>query len=122
MNLPKPQLLHSKALLIAGALLVVIVALYGAQRSYTPGPQSVAQVGPGSPFPVYVVNEPSMPDDFIPGSTWQFTTWTVPNAMTWTAHVEKVSGSWAYLTVQTNAQSTSGWYYLPRMDGFWQKQ
>ena len=119
MKLPNFRFPSQRVLLIAGAALVIAIALYG-QRAY-PGSQQVAQVGPLSPLPVYVVNEPSMPDDFVPGSTWQFTTWTVPNAMTWTAHVEKVSGSWAYLSVQGNAQLTSGWYYLPRMDGFWQK-
>jgi len=73
-------------------------------------------------LPVYVVNEPSIPDDFVPGSTWRFTTWTVPNSMSWVARVEKVSGSWAYLTVQETQQPSSGWYYIPMMPGRWQKQ
>ncbi|MGA2181872.1 MAG: hypothetical protein ABSH47_02475 [Bryobacteraceae bacterium] len=121
MNLPNSRFPRPRVLLIIGAALVAILAVYGAQRN-APFPQQVAQVGPGYPFPVYVVNEPSIPDEFVPGSTWRFTTWTVPNSMTWSARVEKVSGSWAYLTVQENEQSTSGWYYLPQMPGRWQKQ
>jgi len=116
MNLPK-----SKLLLIGCAALAAIL-VYGAQRGASAPPQQVAQVGPGSPLPVYVVNEPSIPDDFVPGSTWRFTTWTVPNSMSWVARVEKVSGSWAYLTVQETEQATSGWYYIPQMPGRWQKQ
>jgi hypothetical protein len=119
MNLSNPR---PKLLLLIAFALVAILAAYGAQRGYSPAPQSAAQIGPGSPLPVYVVNEPSMPDDFVPGSTWRFTTWTVPNSMTWTARVEKVSGSWAYLTVQASDQTTAGWYYLPQMPGCWQKQ
>ena len=122
MNLPNPRLPRPRLLLIIGAALVAILAVYGAQRSNTPSAQQVAQGGVGSPLPVYVVNEPSIPDDFVPGSTWRFTTWTVPNSMTFSARVDKVSGSWAYLTVQESEQSTSGWYYLPQMPGLWQKQ
>ncbi|MGA3027029.1 MAG: hypothetical protein ABSF98_19910 [Bryobacteraceae bacterium] len=122
MNLPNPRLPRPRLPLLIGAALVAILAVYGAQRAYPPATQQVAQVGPGSPLPVYVVNEPSIPDDFVPGSTWRFTSWTVPNSMTWTARVDKVSGSWAYLTVQGNEQTTAGWYYIPQMPGYWQKQ
>ena len=122
MNLSNLRLARPRLLLIIGAGLVAILAVYGAQRANAPFPQQVAQIGPGSPLPVYVVNEPSIPDDFVPGSTWRFSTWTVPNSMSWLARVEKVSGSWAYLTVQESEQTSSGWYFIPQMPGRWQKQ
>jgi hypothetical protein len=115
MNLPNSRLC------VIGGVLVGILAVSAAQR-YSSAPQQVAQIGSGSPLPVYVVNELAMPDDFVPGSTWKFTTWTVPNSMTWVARVEKVSGSWAYLTVQDSELTSSGWYFIPQMPGRWQKQ
>ena len=115
MNLPKSTVL-------AGCALLAILAVYGAQRGNSPNSQQVAQVGPGYPLPVYVVNEVAMPDDFVVGSTWRFSTWTVPNSMTWVARVDKVAGGWAYLNLQEDAQSASGWYYIPQMPGRWLKQ
>jgi hypothetical protein len=43
--------------------------------------QPVAQIGAGSPLPVYVTNpmqQISLPEGFVQGSQWRFTTWTVP--------------------------------------------
>jgi len=115
MKLSNPSLLFCVALF-------AIWAVYGGQRANTTASQQVAQVGPGYPLPVYVVNEAAMPDDFVAGSTWRFSTWTVPNTMTWVARVDKVEGSWALLNVQENEQSASGWYYIPQMPGRWTKQ
>jgi hypothetical protein len=112
----------SKSTLFVGGALLALLAVYGAQRGGTSGNQQVAQVGSSYPLPVYVVNEVSMPDDFVAGSQWQFTTWTVPNSMSWVAKVEKVEGGWALLNVQENQQSSTGWYYVPQMPGRWQKQ
>jgi len=85
---------------------------------------AVAQVGPGSPLPVYVVNDPkpALPENFTPGTSWKFTTWTIPSTLTFTATVQKVSGPWALLKVTSNAQSTSSWYYVPQMPGTWEQQ
>jgi len=120
MNLPKLQVPRPRVLLLAGAALLLALALYGAQRGGVS--QQVAQIGPLAPMPVYVVNEATVPDDFTPGSTWQFTTWTIPNAFSWTATVERVSGGWAFLNVTQNGQTVSGWYYIPNMQGFWRRQ
>ncbi|MEP6716094.1 MAG: hypothetical protein ABJC09_11010 [Terriglobia bacterium] len=109
-------------MLIAGLLLAGVVAPQAirAQRAAAP---PVAQVGLGAPLPVYVVNEarPSLPDGFVPGTSWKFTTWTVPTTLTFSATVEKTSGGWAYLTVEANASRASKWYYVPQMPGGWEK-
>jgi len=106
-------------LLTGGLALLAVLAVFGAQRG---GSQQMATVGITTPLPVYVMNEPSMPDDFVPGSTWQFTTWSTPNAMTWSARVEKVAGSWALLSLQETNRTTTGWYYIPQMPGRWERR
>ena len=54
-------------------------------------------------FPFTFSNDPPqlLPDGFVPGTQWKFTTWTIPSTLTFTATVDKVAGGWAYLTVQT---------------------
>jgi hypothetical protein len=122
---PAASLTHMKIsetripLLAGGLGLLAVLAVFGAQRG---GSQQMATVGMTTPLPVYVMNEPSMPEDFVAGSTWQFTTWTVPNSMTWSARVEKVSGGWALLSVQAAGQSVTGWYYVPQMPGRWERR
>ena len=109
-------------ILISALILGGLVApqVIRAQRGSTP---AVAQVGPGAPLPVYVVNEvpPSLPDGFVPGTSWRFTTWTVPSTLTFSASVERISGGWAYLTLQTDASKRSRWYYIPEMPGGWEQ-
>jgi hypothetical protein len=85
-------------------------------------PPAMAQVGTASPLPVYVVNEPPpvLPEGFIPGSSWKFTSWTVPNNLSFTATVQRTEGAWAYLTLST--ETTSRWYYIPYMPGAWEAQ
>jgi hypothetical protein len=106
MNLPNPGLL-----LVIGA--VAILSAYGAQRASAPPPQQVAPAGPGSGQPT--------PDGFVPGSKWEFTTWTLP-ARAWLVQVERVSGGWAYLRVEGNGQPPEpAWYNVPQMPGRWRK-
>jgi hypothetical protein len=85
--------------------------------------QSPAQIGTSSPLPVFVTNTPPLPEEFVQGSRWRFTTLTVPTVLTWTATVNSTSGPWAQLTVRTeNGQVSTGWYYIPGMSGSWEKQ
>jgi hypothetical protein len=112
-------------LLAAAALLVGVLLRPGkihAQRNSVPA--SVAQVGVGSPLPVYVVNDlpPLLPEGFVPGSTWKFTTWTLPSTLTFTATVQKTEGGWAALTLSTDPPTASKWYFIPQMPGVWEVQ
>jgi hypothetical protein len=88
--------------------------------------QPVAQIGAGSPLPVYVTNpmqQISLPEGFVQGSQWRFTTWTVPTVISWTATVNKTSGPWANLTITADDRTThSRWYYVPGMPGSWERQ
>src|SRR6185312_10226684 len=90
-----------------------------AQRTAAP---AVAQVGPGSPLPVFVVNDspPRLPEGFTPGSSWRFTTWTVPSTLTFTATVQRTAGGWALLRLSTDP--TPHWYFVPQMPGAWDPQ
>jgi hypothetical protein len=112
-------------LLAAAALLIGVLLRPGrihAQRNSVPA--SLAQVGVGSPLPVYVVNDlpPLLPEGFVPGSTWKFTTWTLPSTLTFTATVQKTEGGWAALTLSTDPPTTSKWYFIPQMPGVWEVQ
>lgn len=91
-----------------------------AQRNPAP---PTASVGSGSPLPVYMVNEPVavLPEGFLPGSSWKFTTWTTPNTLSFTATVQKTEGGWAFLTVNSDTPATR-WYYIPLMPGGWEEQ
>ena len=122
MQINIPMLSLKQVLLIVSAVLLV-AGLAGtqtirAQRSVPP----VALVGPGSPLPVYAVNEPPdlLPEGFVPGSSWKFTTWTMPSMLTFSAKVEKVAGGWAYLTVQSETPKPR-WYFIPEMPGTWEQ-
>jgi hypothetical protein len=121
--------IHSKfsvrqlPLLLFAVLLLSVLLQPGkihAQRNSTP---AVAQVGPGSPLPVFVVNDlpPALPDGFVPGSSWKFTTWTVPSTLSFTATVRQTEGGWALLTLSTDS-ATSRWYFIPQMPGAWEMQ
>lgn len=85
-------------------------------------PAASAQIGMNSPLPVYVTNTPTLPEGFVPGSTWIFTTWTTPSVLTWSATVQRTSGAWAYLEIQVENGTKSRWYYVPAMTGSWERQ
>jgi hypothetical protein len=112
-------------ILIVATLLFALLLRPGkiqAQRNSIPA--SVAQVGAASPLPVYVVNDPPamLPEGFVPGSSWKFTTWTLPSTLTFTATVQKTEGGWAALTLSTDPPTTSKWYFIPQMPGAWEPQ
>lgn len=115
-------------LLISTAAAVVLIGVFvqpwkvHAQRNNPPA--SLAQVGVASPLPVYVTNEPEarLPQGFVPGSSWKFTTWTIPSTLTFTATVQKTEGGWAQLNLSTDPPATSKWYYIPFMPGVWEQQ
>jgi hypothetical protein len=87
-------------------------------------PPVAANVGMATPLPVYEVNEPPalLPEGFVPGSSWKFTTWTIPSTLTFTATVERTEGGWAYLTVKTDTPASTRWYFIPQMPGAWEPQ
>ena len=77
--------------------------------------------GPSSIRGIAETGCPALPEGFVPGTSWKFTTWTLPSSLTFTATVQKTDGGWAYLTV--NADPTSSrWYYIPQMPGAWEPQ
>jgi hypothetical protein len=125
MRLINPRLSTQHVTLILLVVLLLSVLLKPektiAQSKSAP---SVAQVGPGSPLPVFVVNDlgPALPEGFIPGTSWKFTTWTVPSNLAFTVTVQKTEGGWAFLKLTTGAQIVSRWYYVPQMPGAWEQQ
>lgn len=118
-----PNLTARQGGLIVLALLLITVLLQPGKIHAQRTPPPVAQVGPGSPLPVYVTNDvPPLPDGFTPGTQWKFTTWTLPSSLTFTATVQRTEGSWALLTLNTDAAHTPKWYYIPMMPGAWEPQ
>lgn len=109
---------------VAAVLTGVFVQPWKVHAQRNSPPASLAQVGVASPLPVYVTNEPEarLPTEFVPGSVWKFTTWTLPSTLTFTATVQKTEGGWAQLTLSTDPPTTSKWYYIPYMPGVWEKQ
>jgi hypothetical protein len=117
--------LNSQVILIASAAcLVAFIVNPGKTRAQQKGPPAAAEVGIGTPLPVYVVNEPipQVPAGFVPGSSWKFTTWTIPSTLTFTATVQRVEGGWAYLMVSSETPAATRWYYIPQMPGAWEPQ
>jgi hypothetical protein len=110
-------------LIVCAALLIALLLKPEKIRAQPKAAPATAEVGFGSPLPVYVVNDlpPQLPEGFVPGSSWKFTTWTLPSTLTFTATVQKTEGGWAYLTLSTDAAS-SRWYYIPQMPGAWEPQ
>lgn len=107
-----------RTLWIVSALLLAALGSYAQLSESQP-----AQVGISSPLPVFVTNTPPLPQGFTPGSTWRFTTWTMPSVLTWTARVNRTSGPWAQLSVKTeDGGSSTRWYYVPGMPGSWEPQ
>ena len=102
------------------AVAVVLVAACVATWVGSVQAQSHAQIGTSSPLPVFVMNQEGLPDGFVAGSRWRFTTWTVPTALTWTANVNRTSGGWANMTITGDDRvTTTRWYYVPAMPGSW---
>jgi hypothetical protein len=124
MRLNSQKLSVQQVLLVAFAVLLLVVFLKPEKiHAQQKAPPAMAEVGVGTPLPVYVVNEPPpvLPEGFVTGTSWKFTTWTLPSTLTFTATVQKTEGGWAYLTLSTDATS-SKWYYIPMMPGAWEPQ
>ena len=106
-------------------LLTVLAALLvrpGKVHAQRDSPPAVAQVGAASPLPVFVINDlaPGLPAGFVPGTSWRFTTWTVPSNLSFVVTVQKTVGGWAFL--KTTADPKPRWYYVPQMPGSWEQQ
>src|ERR1035438_3590528 len=113
MRLTIPKLSGQQVLLIVFAVFLIALLLKPEKmRAQPKAAPAVAEVGVGSPLPVYVVNDPppALPEGFVAGTTWKFTTWTVPSTVTFTATVQKTEGGWASLTL--GADTTTRWYYI----------
>jgi hypothetical protein len=110
-------------LIVFAVLLMALLFKPEKMRAQPKAAPATAEVGVGTPLPVYVVNDPPpmLPEGFIPGTTWKFTTWTVPSTITFTATVQKTEGGWAYLMLSADPTS-SKWYYIPQMPGAWEPQ
>jgi hypothetical protein len=119
------RLLSSAVRVRIAVATVVVAAAVGICVQYVQA-QSHAQIGTNSPLPVFVTNpQPvgALPEGFVPGSRWKFTTWTTPSVLTWSATVMKVSGAWANLRVSAeDGTTTMRWYYVPAMPGSWEPQ
>ena len=125
MHLPNLQRPLTKiALITLAAVMAVVLLRPGKIQAQRPPAPALAQVGPGSPLPVYVVNDqpPALPDGFVPGSSWKFTSWTTPSTISFVATVQKTEGSWAALALSTDPQTSAKWYYIPQMPGAWELQ
>jgi hypothetical protein len=111
-------------LIVLAVLLISLLLKPEKTHAQPAAPPALAQVGPSTPLPVYVVNAtpPVLPEGFTPGTSWKFTTWTIPSTLTFTATVQKTEGGWAFLTVNTDSPSSSRWYFIPQMPGAWEPQ
>jgi hypothetical protein len=109
---------------ISALALVALLVRPEKTHAQQKAPPAAANVGVTSPLAVYMTNEPPglLPEGFEPGTSWKFTTWTIPSSLTFTATVQKTQGGWAYLTVKSDAPATSRWYFIPEMPGAWEPQ
>jgi hypothetical protein len=120
LNISKPSL-RQVSLICLSLLLISVLVGTGKIRAQRQSAPPVAQVGPGSPLPVYVINDsPALPEGFVAGSSWRFTTWTTPSTLTFMATVQKTEGGWALLKVASDAKPH--WYFIPQMPGAWDRQ
>jgi hypothetical protein len=120
-----PKLSTQSVLLTVLFALIVALLLKPAKiQAQRNPPIPVAQVSAGTPLPVYVVNDqrPLLPEGFLAGSSWKFTTWTTPSTLTFTATVQKIDGGWALLSLSSSADAKPNWYYVPYMPGAWEPQ
>lgn len=88
-------------------------------------PPAPARISANAPLPVFVTNSTGvqlLPEGFVPGSRWRFTTYTAPSVLTWVATVNKTSGPWANLTITEQQGSRTQWFYIAAMPGSWEPQ
>lgn len=115
------------ALRVSIPLVVLAIAIafqFGRVQAQTPE-RTPAQISVGAPLPVFVTNSPGiqfLPEGFVPGSRWRFTTYSAPSVLTWVATVNKTSGPWANLTITEQQGSRTQWYYIAAMPGSWEQQ
>ncbi len=109
-------------LLTMTGTLVVERAVLTPQPALAQEPGRPTQIGPSAPLPVYVTNTPVLPEGFVAGSHWRFTTWSSPSVITWVGNIRRVSGPWAYIEVSREGTTQKGWYYVPAMPGNWDQQ
>ena len=126
MNIPIPVSIQSKqraALFFLAIVAAAFLVRPGAVRAQKSAPV-LAQVGASTPLPVYVVNDvpPALPSGFVPGTSWKFSSWTVPSSLTFMVSVQKTEGGWAQLTLSTDPQAAPKWYFVPQMPGAWEQQ
>jgi hypothetical protein len=109
-----------------GLVLLVGLAVWlirpGNVHAQRDSPAAVALVGAAAPLPVFVMNglAPGLPEGFVAGTSWRFTTWTVPSNLSFVVTVQKTLGGWAFL--KTSADEKPRWYYVPQMPGSWEQQ
>ena len=109
-------------------LLLAVAVLVGAAAADTissPTPSTTAQIGPSTPLPVFVTNEGYclLPEGFVVGSRWRFTSWTAPSTTSFVGVVQATTGPWANLTVRSqDGTVTTRWFNVPAMPGGWEKQ
>lgn len=106
-------------------ILFVLAALICAAETTNTQTQPVAQIGHATPLPVFVTNDGYylLPQGFVRGSRWRFTSWTSPSTTSWIGQVEATSGPWANLTIRAHDGTvTTRWYNVMAMPGGWEKQ
>jgi hypothetical protein len=117
-----PNFLRYSLLVTIAALVAVCSSVWVLQVQA----QAPVQIGANSPLPVFVTNPLSdrfLPEGFVQGSRWRFTTWTVPSVITWVGTVNRTSGAWANLTITAEGRpGTTIWVYVPNMPGSWERQ
>lgn len=122
----RPTGFYSHRLLVLAVVIVPAVLVCTSAADTGSSQQSTAaHIGPSSPLPVLVTNEgySLLPDGFVSGSRWRFTSWTAPSTNSWICTVEATTGPWANLTIHAHdGTTTRRWYNVPAMPGGWEKQ
>jgi hypothetical protein len=106
-------------------ILLALAALLCSAQTFSSQTQTSAQIGQSSPLPVFITNEGYclLPEGFVPGSRWRFTSWSAPSSLSWIGTVQPTTGPWVNLTIQTHdGTTTTRWYNVPAMPGGWEKQ
>ena len=106
-------------------VLAALVCTAAADTISTQTQPTAAQIGPSTPLPVFVTNEGNslLPEGFVVGSRWKFTSWTAPSTTSFVGMVQATTGPWANLTVRaSDGTATTRWYNVPAMPGGWEKE
>jgi hypothetical protein len=106
-------------------ILLLLAALVCAADTMNTQTQPTAQIAQSTPLPVFVTNQGHylLPEGFVPGSRWRFTSWSGPSTISWIGAVQATSGPWANLTIQANdGTTTTRWYNMMALPGGWEKQ